>query len=263
MGREPSAGRPAVGPGAGDGYPRVKICGVGRRRDVEAAARAGASYVGLVLAESPRRLAAPAAAALAAAARRAGLVPVGVFVDVEAGRTRHLAARVGIDHVQLHGEEPPGACDALREAGLAVWKAIRPRDPDELERLAGRFAEAADALLVEGHSPERAGGTGTGVPAEWLERLDPLRAATTLVLAGGLDPDNVAEAVRRVRPDVVDVSSGVERAPGEKDPDRIRAFVRRARGEDRARGQGAPRAQGEPPGEDPPGEEGRAGGEGR
>lgn len=238
---------PGAGPGGGDadaspsdggrGAPdgpstgvRVKICGVGRPRDVDAAAEAGAHYVGLVLAESPRRLDEPAAGRLAARASEAGMRPVGVFVDRPPGEVRGLAERLGLPVAQLHGDEPPGACRSLRAGGLEVWKAVRPAGREELLGLADRYREAADALLVEGHSPEAAGGTGTGFPWSWLLDADGGRVVERLVLAGGLDAGNVAAAVRRTRPDVVDVSSGVEEAPGRKDPARIRAFVEAARG---------------------------------
>lgn len=207
---------------------RVKICGLGRRADVEAAAEAGADYAGLVLAESPRRLAPAEAAELAGAARAAGLLPVGVFVDRPVPEVAGLADRLGLAAVQLHGDEDPAACASLRSEGTEVWKAIRPRNREELERLVDRYAAHADALLVEGWSPEAAGGTGTGFPHEWLAG-DARPAGLRIVLAGGLDPENVGGAVQGVRPDVVDVSSGVESAPGRKDPGRIRAFVRAAR----------------------------------
>lgn len=219
--------------------PRVKICGLGRAADVSAAAEAGADYAGLVLAESPRRLEPDAADRLARAAIRAGLRPVGVFVDRPVEEVDRLAERLGLAAVQLHGSEEPRVCAALRRRGWEVWKALRPREPEELERLAGRYEEVADALLVEGWSAEAAGGTGTAVPHEWLAGDAGWAREGRLVLAGGLDPENVAEAVRKVRPDVVDVSSGVEEAPGRKDPDRIRAFVAAVR---RAASDGEPAA---------------------
>lgn len=203
----------------------VKICGLGNMEDVEAAAAAGASHAGLVLAESPRRLDEEAAARLASAARPLGLTPVGVFVDRDEDEVARAAEAIGLPVVQLHGAEPPDACARLRERGLEVWKAVRPRSREELAALVERYRDAVDAVLVEGRSPERAGGTGTAFPHRWLEAGGDGPRPDRLVLAGGLDPDNVAEAVRRVRPDLVDVSSGVERAPGVKDGARVRAFV--------------------------------------
>ena len=249
-GPAPGDGRDVRSEGAGPG-PRVKICGLARESDVAAAAGAGADFAGLVLAESPRRLAPDDAARLAAGAREAGLRPVGVFVDRPVGEVARLADRIGLAGVQLHGGEPPEACVSLRAGGREVWKAIRPRSPDELERLTDRYADAADALLVEGWSPEAAGGTGTAFPHRWLAGGG-RRPGPRIVLAGGLDPDNVARAVRTVRPDVVDVSSGVESRPGRKDPERIRAFVRAVRGaagpEDGGRGDGdGPRSGGSAP----------------
>ena len=216
--------------GAGrSGATRVKFCGLTRPEHVAAAADAGGTYAGLVLAASPRRLAPEAAAPLAREARRRGLSPVGVFVDEGAADVQGLARGLDLAAVQLHGSEGPEYCEELRAPGLEVWKAVRPRSREELEELVVRYRDAADALLVEGWSAERAGGTGTAFPHRWLEAGSEGARPTRLVLAGGLDPDNVGEAVRRVRPDVVDVSSGVERAPGRKDGARMRAFGRAVR----------------------------------
>ncbi|MFQ5679184.1 MAG: bifunctional indole-3-glycerol phosphate synthase/phosphoribosylanthranilate isomerase [Gemmatimonadota bacterium] len=208
----------------------VKICGCRTPAEARTAVEAGAAYVGLVFAEGPRRVSREEAKRIVeAVAGRAR--PVGVFVDADPETVRSVAGEVGIEVAQLHGGEPPEACEALRAAGIEVWKAVRPRGREELHEAVARYREVVDALLVEGWSPEGAGGTGTRVPLEWLEgwreRLEP--GSARLVLAGGLRPATVADAVSRVRPDVVDVSSGVERRPGEKDPRRIRVFVREAR----------------------------------
>jgi len=232
-GREDGRGAPPH-PDREGRAPAVKICGLRRPADVEAAAGAGARYAGLVLAESPRRVAPGEAARLARLARSRGLEPVGVFVDAGTDRVGDLAERLELAVVQLHGGEPPEACRDLRARGVRVWKALRPRSREELGEGIERYRGHVDALLVEGWSPGRAGGTGSAFPHRWLRERDPGRGgaapgAARLVLAGGLTPENVAEAARRVRPDVVDVSSGVERAPGVKDPARIRAFVRAAR----------------------------------
>lgn len=220
--------------------PAVKICGVGRPRDLRAAAAAGADFVGLVLAESPRRIGVGEAERLARRAAGLGLAPVGVFVDRPSSDVRRLVRRLRLRAAQLHGEETPRACRSVREAGAEVWKAVRPRSRRELRELADRYAGSVDALLVEGYSPEAAGGTGTSVPWSWLREPDGGRIAPRLVLAGGLDPSNVAEAIRQVEPEVVDVSSGVEAAPGRKDAGRIRAFVEAARRSSPRRRPGGP-----------------------
>lgn len=210
---------------------RVKICGCRRPGDAIAAAEAGASYVGVVFAERTRRVT-PARAAEILAPVRSVVRGVGVFVD--ASRDRVLAARdvAGFEVAQLHGLEPPERCAALRGDGLGVWKAIRPRSAEELARQVDRYREVVDGVLVEGFSRAAAGGTGTGFPHSWMapvrDRFSP--GGPVLVLAGGLTPENVAAAIEAVRPAVVDVSSGVERAPGEKDPARIRRFVDAAAG---------------------------------
>lgn len=221
--------------------PAVKICGLASPGDARTAVEAGADYVGLVFAASPRRVSRERAARIVAAVDGRARA-VGVFVDAEPETITGTAAGAGLAVAQLHGAELPETCASLRATGLEVWKAVRPRDPDELRESAARYRDSIDGLLVEGWSPGGAGGTGSGVPLEWLEgwreRLG-LREAR-LVLAGGLRPGTVAEAVARVRPDVVDVSSGVERSPGEKDPRRVHVFVREAKraGDDEAEGVG-------------------------
>ena len=224
---EPSAARSST---------RVKICGCRRAADAITAARAGADYVGLVLAESIRGVTAEEAAKivadLKAACPDAPARPVGVFVDESTETVRRTAARIGLATVQLHGLEDPEQCRALRAGGLRVWKAIRPRTPGELATLTDRYVQDVDGILVEGFSEEAAGGTGTGIPNAWLRDLFSQHAWSApprLILAGGLEPANVAAAIQAVGPDVVDVSSGVERSPGEKDAELIRAFIAQAR----------------------------------
>lgn len=205
--------------------PDVKICGLRRRADVFAAVDAGASYLGFVFADSPRRVEPEDVLFLATGVEAE---PVGVFVDAPVHDVRSTAGRAGIGTVQLHGAETPEACEIIRESGLGVWKAVRPRSREELHAQADRYRGAVDALLVEGYAEEAAGGAGAGFPHEWLLDREGRRLPGKLVLAGGLTPSNVADAVRTVGPEVVDVSSGVESAPGEKDPRLVRAFVRAA-----------------------------------
>lgn len=218
---------------------RVKVCGLRRPEDVRTATRAGADYLGFVLAGGPRHVEPSEARELHAAVSGgaspdAAPRPVAVLVDAPEEAVLEAASTARVRIVQLHGEESPETCRALRDAGLEVWKALRPRSEEELRELAARYREVVDALHVEGWSAGASGGTGTGFPWAWAAALlDGLDRASTpgpaLVLAGGLTPANVAEGVRRVRPFAVDVSSGVEIRPGVKDPERIRAFVARAR----------------------------------
>jgi phosphoribosylanthranilate isomerase len=162
-----------------------------------------------------------------------GLSPqrAGVFVNATADELRRAAERIALDVLQLHGDEPPELAEALRREGFTVWKAVRPRSGDEFAAAAVLYAGAVDALLVDGFSADARGGTGTAFPwREVAERIAAVAPETAIVAAGGLRPENVARAARILRPDVVDVSSGVESAPGVKDPDAVRAFAAAVRG---------------------------------
>ena len=196
----------------------VKVCGITRPRDAELAARLGAAWVGFVFwFRSPRCIEPAAAAAILA-----GLPPhvggVGVFVDQAPDEVNAVADEVGLAAVQLHGHESPAAC---RQCRRRVIKAVRLSDDS------GGAGDDPDAvwpgatLLVDAFDPLRMGGTGK--QADWTRAAQVARRRR-LVLSGGLRADNVAEAVRRVAPYAVDVSSGVESRPGVKDPDRMRAF---------------------------------------
>lgn len=198
----------------------VKICGFTRIEDVEAAVSAGADMIGLnFVPGSPRRLDVALARALADAAR--GRVEiVGVVADLDPPRIEELAREVGLDRVQLHGDELPEVIDAL---GPRAFKALRIGGAEDVA-LASRYG--GDLLLVDARVPGQKGGTGVRVDAALVVEL---ARARRLLLAGGLGPDNVAEAVRVVRPWGVDVASGVESAPGVKDERKMRAFVHEAR----------------------------------
>ncbi|TKD10390.1 phosphoribosylanthranilate isomerase [Polyangium fumosum] len=198
----------------------VKICGFTRVDDVEAAVSAGADMIGLnFVSGSPRRIDVTLARALVSAAR--GRVEiVGVVADLDPARVAELVAEVGLDRVQLHGDELPEVIDAL---GPRAFKALRIGGAEDVA-LAARYG--GDLLLVDARVPGQQGGTGVRVdPALVVE----LARARRVLLAGGLGPDNVAEAVRVVRPWGVDVASGVESAPGIKDERKMRVFVSEAR----------------------------------
>ncbi|HEX7091459.1 MAG TPA: indole-3-glycerol phosphate synthase TrpC [Longimicrobiales bacterium] len=208
----------------------VKICGLCRPEDARAAVEAGADYVGVVLAPGgPRSQTVASAKAIFQAA--AGARRVGVFVDASTEEAASAARALGLAVLQLHGSEPPEQVAALAAAGpWQVWKAVRPRRREDVAAAVDAYGGVAAALLLDGWHPTRAGGTGTTFP--W-DDVAPARGlvprGVRLVVAGGLTADNVAAAVGRLAPDVVDVSSGVESRPGVKSAERVRDFVAAAR----------------------------------
>jgi len=204
----------------------VKICGIRSLEDARFAVESGADAIGFVFwYMSPRRVEPEQAAAIAAELPES-VLRVGVFVDAPREEIERTAEQVGLDVLQLHGEEPPEALLGLSRLAL---KAVRvgPRFTAE-EAL--RYSSAARGIVVDTRLP---GQTlmpgGTGVPFDWSLVTDLAAQVPFLMLAGGLSPSNVAQAVRAVRPDAVDVSSGVERMPGRKDPERVKAFIEASR----------------------------------
>lgn len=218
----------------------IKICGIRDAQTAAAAAEAGADAIGLVLAPgSPRTVDRQQAKAIVQALPQ-GVAPVGLFVDAAADEVRRTAQEVGLTTVQLHGRETPQEVAAL--APLRVIKAVG------VWAQAGKRALATwrggppnlAALLLDAAADDGgpAGGTGQrvdwGVLAQWTAQ-GALEGLAAVILAGGLTPENVGEAIRRLRPWGVDVSSGVERRRGQKDVGRIRAFCQAVRQADAAR----------------------------
>jgi phosphoribosylanthranilate isomerase len=208
--------------------PKVKICGLSTRETVDAAIAGGASHIGLVFfPRSPRNVTVDQAAALAAhAARRIKLV--GLFVDPEAGFLDSVLEAVRLDAVQLHGQEQPAVSAGIRAAhGLEVWKAIPVRSSADV-RIASIFQAAADLILYDAKPPEGPSlPGGTGHRFDW-NLLQGYQHPLPWGLAGGLDWLNLAEAVAVTGAPLVDVSSGVETAPGVKNVDKIAAFLKAA-----------------------------------
>lgn len=207
----------------------VKICGVCRPEDAAVVAAAGADYLGVILAPGTGRSRTTAeAAAIFAAAH--GCARVGVFVDASPTTIRNTAEQLRLDVVQLHGAESPAVLDTLRGGHWRVWKALRPRNAGEFLAGIETYAAVADALLLDGWSETAPGGTGARFPwTEVAEVRGRLPTALRLVIAGGLHAGNLAAAAGHLEPDVVDISSGVESAPGVKDPGLVRGFVAAAR----------------------------------
>lgn len=215
---------------------KVKFCGLTRIEDALQAARLGAAYVGAIFAGGPRTVTAERARELFEAAARgadghAGAAATGVGVfgadDVRAIAANAIAAGMGA--IQLHGDPRAADVRAMRRRFNGhVWAVARAQGsilPEWTEEL---FREA-DAVLLDARVEGRLGGTGVALAWSALaDSVDAIRGRTPVVLAGGLTPDNVAEAVRALAPDVVDVSSGVESSPGIKDHAKMRAFFEAA-----------------------------------
>jgi len=210
-----------------DNLPRVKICGLTRASDARAAVAAGAAYLGVVLAGGPRLVTPEQAAAIRAAA---GGVPVlGVYGNQSAEHIVALSRAAGLAGAQLHGSYRREDAARLRAAGLLVWRVVRIAAPGDLDRLAEAGADA-DAVLVEPRVEHALGGAGVALDLAVAQEARARLAGVTMVLAGGLTPGTVARAVALVRPEVVDVSSGVEHLPGIKDPEKIARFTEAACG---------------------------------
>lgn len=200
---------------------KVKICGITNLTDARLALDAGADMLGLVFCEaSPRRVTVEAGAAIAAALPP-GTVKVGVFVDPPEALVWEAIRACGLNLLQFHGQEPPEFCTQF---GLMSIKAFRVRDAGVLEQLP-RYP--TDAWLLDAFVPGQAG--GTGCTFNWDVAVEARKLGKPIFLAGGLTAENVAQAVERVRPFAVDVSSGVELSPGRKDPAKVRAFITAAK----------------------------------
>jgi phosphoribosylanthranilate isomerase len=210
----------------------VKICGTTTLNDAHASAEAGADALGFIFAPSPRRVEIREAAAIMAV-----LPPevekIGVFVDESPGRVAEIALKAGLTGIQLHGDEPPEQmADFRRSAGSRkIVKTLQARHllDGSGERILGEYLKAGkylDAILLDSGSSSQRG--GTGIPFDW-EAAVPLAAAiqnvVPLILAGGLNPGNVGQALRLFKPWGVDVVSGVESTTGRKDLLKLQAFV--------------------------------------
>lgn len=200
---------------------RVKICGITRREDALAAIDAGADALGLVFYPPSPRCVTPAQAAEITRGLPPFVTLVGLFVNADAESIAEAVAAAGIGLIQFHGNECPDYCASH---GRPWIKALRMKDDLDLQRAAEDYRDAG-ALLLDSYRPGVPGGTGDTF--DW-DRI-PSELAGRVILAGGLDEDNVTEAIRRVRPYAVDVSGGVESDKGIKDVRKIQAFIRGVR----------------------------------
>lgn len=202
--------------------PRVKICGITNLDDALHAVQCGADALGFVFYSGSPRCVSPDQVRCIIDRLPPFVTTVGLFVNQPTEEVRKVSALCGLDVIQLHGDELPPVCRDLSPS--RVVKALRLRDAGSLEGL-DRYP--VSAVLLDAWVPDQFGGTGHR--CDW-QLAGEVARGRTIILAGGLDPDCVAEAVRQVMPYAVDVSSGVEYAPGHKDPEKVAAFIRNAKG---------------------------------
>jgi phosphoribosylanthranilate isomerase len=207
---------------------KIKFCGITTVDDAERAVAAGAWAIGLIFwPRSPRRCNVDRAAGIAAAVKRRAEV-VGVFVNATLDHVAQTADGVGLTMLQLHGDEGPVYCaEAARRTGCKVIKAVRVRSRADVQAVASFHT---DYHLFDSYTAGVPGGTGETfaweiASGDRIPTRPPARHAVPVILSGGLNPDNVADAIAAVRPYAVDVASGVESRPGHKDPDKVAAFA--------------------------------------
>jgi phosphoribosylanthranilate isomerase len=196
---------------------RIKICGITNLDDARLAAELGAHALGFIFYAKSPRFVRPDAAREIIRNLPPLVMTVGVFVDEEAGVVKDIAETAGLDWVQLHGQESPEYCRSLQRR---VIKGFRIKDAHSLSLLPV-YRRSVQAFLLDTYKAGTTGGTGETFDwtlARQAKELGPI------ILAGGLTPGNVAQAIKAVQPAAVDVASGVEAAPGKKDPEKLRAF---------------------------------------
>lgn len=199
----------------------IKVCGLTNIGDALFAADEGATALGFIFYEGSPRYVTPQAAAMITATLPHEVLRVGVFVDEEPTKIRMVASLAGLNVVQLHGNELPGLCEQLGD--LKVWKVFRVGEEFNVERLS---KYKCDAYFLDTASDSVYGGTGRTFP--WPVAVE-AKQFGPVIMAGGLDAENVGEAIRQVAPYGVDASSKLERKPGLKDHDKVKAYLEAAR----------------------------------
>jgi phosphoribosylanthranilate isomerase len=197
---------------------RIKICGITNAGDALLAAELGAHALGFIFYQKSPRSISPDKARHMIAQLPPFVLSVGVFLDEDAAQVREIASLAGLDWVQLHGSESPEYCRSL---GRRVIKGFRVRNEQIFAQLT-EYQGAAQAFLLDTYRPGVPGGTGETF--DWAIARQ-VKKCGPIILAGGLTPENVAEAIRVAQPQAVDVASGVEAAPGKKDPEKLKAFI--------------------------------------
>jgi len=203
---------------------RVKICGLTNLEDARVAIDAGAHALGFIFFAGSPRYITPAAAARIISQLPPFVSKVGVFVNEPFESILEIAKTTGIDSIQLHGDETPALCEALARERFKLIKAFRIKDQSSVQPLQNFNASA---FLLDSYVPGQLG--GTGAKFNWDLAIQAAALGTPIILAGGLVPENIRDAVAKVSPFGVDVSSGVESSPGKKDHAKVRAFIDAAR----------------------------------
>ena len=203
---------------------KVKICGLTNFEDVKMCIKLGANFIGFVFADSPRQVTKEKAKEIidALALPSNAVKKVGVFVNEELSIVENIANYCGLDVLQFHGDEKPDYC--LHFRAFEIFKAFRLRGKEDLASIS---SYKVDAYLLDTFTPEKYGGTGKTF--NWDIAVEVKKFGRPIVLSGGLDAKNVSDAIRKVQPEIVDVSSGVEEAPGKKDAKKLREFVENVR----------------------------------
>ena len=199
---------------------KVKICGITNLDDARVVVEAGADMLGLIFYPPSPRYVTPEQARTIVASLPSSLPAIGVFVNEAAETVSRIARASGVQMVQLHGEESPSLCQLLSWPVIKAFRFTAQVQPEMMRQY------TVAAYLIEGFQADLYG--GGGAVADW-QRVATLQQYGRIILAGGLTPDNVAAAIRTVRPYAVDVCSGVEATPGKKDGHKVRAFVARAK----------------------------------
>ena len=199
---------------------RVKICGITQIKQGQEIAVLGANSIGFICVERSSRYITPDKIKAIANKLPAQTDKVGVFADHSVAEIAKVVEEADLTSVQLHGKESPDFCDRLRSEiapDIEIIKAFRIKTADSLKETA-QYSSCVDTLLLDAYHPQMLGGTGETI--DWQDLKD-FKPSLPWMLAGGLTPDNVAEALTRLQPDGIDLSSGVERSPGDKDLNKV------------------------------------------
>lgn len=202
--------------------PKIKICGITTVEEIKFINEYPIAYIGFVFAPSKRQISIEQGIRLRKALRE-GIQVVGVFVNRPIDEVNYIARRCLLDVVQLHGEETPEECT---KTDVSIWKSISVRDEKSIQE-AKNYEKIAEKIVYDAYVPGAKGGTGKNFNWSLLRNV----GSTKIVLAGGLTPDNIGDAIERVHPRVIDVSSGVE-SNGKKDKRKIEQMVRRVKAYD-------------------------------